>query len=196
MFYWELEEPIGETVDRRKLKKVCKNYNLISKVIKTEKDEAVIYESVTTMYVVIGGSSGDGAEWKDNFTAYPLIDGVHNGIFNSSVDILNKVTKYIDSTHKPLVWVGYSRGGGLAQECCRRTRGKAVVFGSMRPFSRRKTKKLSFECHQVRGKRDIVTRVPWAWLPPLWATYKTSETVFPAVRGFDHKKYREMIELM
>ena len=194
MFYWELVEPIGEEINATLLGKVCKKYNLSAKQYNTDKDEIVIYESRDTMYAVIGGTSGDEDEWRSNFRAYKTVNGVHKGIFLSAQEILRKITNHTDATHKPLVWVGYSRGGGLAQECCRRSRGSCVAIGSMRPFTKKKVKTLKFQCHQIAGRGDGVTRVPWAWLPPFWATYYTSITKLDSVRGLDHIRYREMIE--
>ena len=116
----------------------------------------------------VGGSSGDGKEWRGNFNLFRgkklfkkkerLREGfVHNGFWLGADAVLN--SKHFRSC-KRMTFGGYSRGASIATELCRRT-GKltsGIVIAPSRIY--KKHVNLPFLVYH-KNKLDIVS-----WLVP------------------------------
>ena len=126
------------------------NYN----VFKAGKDEVLqIYDS-ETCFTCIGGSSADKEEWRSNFNALPLHNGIHRGYWNGSNDVLGNAS-YIERPE--MIFLGHSRGGAIASVLvgrCINSRG--VGFGTPKAY-RKRNERLDFV--NVRNPLDPVVHV-------------------------------------
>jgi len=126
------------------------NYN----IFKAGKDEVLQIFNSETCFTCIGGSSADKEEWRSNFNALPLHDGIHAGYWNGSNDVLGN-SGYIDRPDK--IFLGHSRGGAIASVLVGRCSGSwGIGFGTPKAY-RKKNSKLDFI--NVRNCIDPVVHV-------------------------------------
>ena len=166
-------------------------------------DEVAVYMTDKEVILAINGSDGDKKEWKGNFNGYPIIDGCHHNFRKDGIRILESVINDCPKYY-PVVVVGHSRGGALAQifaHYAEATKGRkviAVTFGSPRVFTWRKHSSLAFYHVRVNTDGDPVCHIPPVWLPPFFKSYQTYNVRINTKKILGVKKkhgeYGEMIE--
>ncbi len=155
--FWELTQLVKERILMAPVQEfVLKHFGLDwdINIFKTDKDEVLQIYNHDTAYTCIGGSSGDGAEWKSNFSAFPLIEGKHKGFTRGAYAVIRD-KNYIARAEK--IFVGHSRGGAIATVLCDKYKTAfGVGFGVPKVFIK-KQKRIDFV--NVRNPLDPVVHV-------------------------------------
>ncbi len=139
--------------------------------IKTKHMYAAVFEAQKQIFVIIRGSDAAN-DWKDiNRKFRKTSQGIHEGFAEAAQEIEQKVVDLLWSMPSlPIVWVGHSMGGAVAQVLAYRLHdwartSQVITFGAPRVFSRRTSKDydrvLEGKTVHVVNKLDFVPEVPW-----------------------------------
>lgn len=133
--YWDLTQAVGETVDIHKVRRVVRRIlgaEWAISTFETSKDEVVQVYNSDTCYTVVGGSSADKYEWKSNFNAFPLKDGmIHNGFYINAMEIVND-RRFVKREN--MYGACHSRGAAIWSVLCYIYGWKGVGFGTPKAF--------------------------------------------------------------